>query len=633
MSRAGWGLFVLAVLVVAATLGGPVLSGDLWWHLSSGRWMLDQGALPKVDPFSFTAGDTPWILQEYGSQILFAWIEGLGGMLGIRVFGALVAAALLACVLVRARRELEVVWAAAAAALFAGLFALKWELRPHLLSAFFVLGFEALVVPRARATGRTAPTTVHLIGVALGACLWVQLHAEAMFAPIFALGLLLASAFGAAIGIDRPSDGSNRWKRPTSYLLLFGAALTGTLLSPLGIEPHRYALFGRSVPRQYIEEWFPGWVSPGDPRFAPFNLALFGLVTVGFVVTLGLALFHAVALMRRRTQLPVERLAFLAICLVMAFEARRFLWLLWFPLLEVLVLLARTGTARRVRIAPLALGLGALAILVSTHYPRGAWRNLVAGRFHEATDRELFPVGSADVLEEIEFRGNLYHPYEWGGYLGARLWPNARVFLDARTVLFEEIIPERWLAERDPAYGRQVFERRDVSAIVFKRLVNRDGRTVAWRPPNPDVDWIRGYADSAGVLWIRQDRANSLKALEQYFATLGIPFDVQTGFVELAAWVANPDWAERARVLPEVVAKSLAGEALSRARSGTASAMDWLELSERAFAVRMGRSARFAMGRALDSAALPPATRDKLRAQLTEGPVPEMLAILRQALG
>ncbi len=594
--------------------------------------MLDQGRLPATDPFSFTAGETPWILQEYGSQVVFARVEQSFGIGGLRVLGLILSVGLLGLVFRRARCVGAGAWTGAAVALFAALFALKWELRPHLLSAFFVLAFEAWAIPRVRRGPQDDPGLRVWMGTAIGACAWVQLHAEALFAPIFALGLLAAAAFGALTGIDHGSQEPKRWRRPARTLVLFVCALGGTLLSPLGVEPHRYALFRRSVPQQYIEEWFPGFVLPGDPRFVPFTWALFGLVATAFVVAGVLAVVQAGKLLRGRTELSLERLAFLAICLAMAFEARRFLWLLWFPCLEVLVAAGRSRGFWAKSFAPLGAGLATLAVLATTHYPRGAWRNLTSGRFAEDTDRLLFPVGPADVLAEIDFRGHIYHPYEWGGYLGARLWPAALVFLDARTVLFEEIIPERWLAERDPAYASQVFEERDVAAIVFKRLVIRDGQPVAWRPPDADRLWIRAFADAACELWIRSDRTAELAAIAEFWEQRGVPFDPSEGFVELAAWIAAPPWSEEFQILPEIAADQLAGPSLERARSDSALATDWLDLAERAFAVRLGRSARLACRRALERSDLSQADREVLLSRLSGARVPEWIAAVRQVV-
>src|SRR5690606_11065811 len=113
---------------------GPIASGDLFWHLEMGRWILEHRALPVQDPFSFTATQ-PAELQEYGSQTLFALTERALGLGGLRHVGALLGVVVLLVAYRTALRRLDLPLAVAATAFFALLSAYKWELRPQLLSA------------------------------------------------------------------------------------------------------------------------------------------------------------------------------------------------------------------------------------------------------------------------------------------------------------------------------------------------------------------------------------------------------------------------------------------------------------------------------------------------------------------
>ena len=44
------------VLFVPAVLG----DGDTYWHIAAGRWMLDNQAVLRIDPFSYTFAGHPW---------------------------------------------------------------------------------------------------------------------------------------------------------------------------------------------------------------------------------------------------------------------------------------------------------------------------------------------------------------------------------------------------------------------------------------------------------------------------------------------------------------------------------------------------------------------------------------------
>ncbi|MDF1800813.1 MAG: hypothetical protein P1V81_16685, partial [Planctomycetota bacterium] len=168
--------------ILLATLG-PITSGDLWWHLRTGEWILTEGKLPKTDPFSHTAGDTPWVLQEYGSQVLFALTHRLAGFVGLGLLGAGLSIATLLVAFRRVRLDLRMPWAAALVAIFALLFALKWELRPHLVSILFFFWLEANLFGRGSsggARGIQTPNTRRMLELFLISMVWVQLHAEAL---------------------------------------------------------------------------------------------------------------------------------------------------------------------------------------------------------------------------------------------------------------------------------------------------------------------------------------------------------------------------------------------------------------------------------------------------------------------
>ena len=59
----------VGLLVVLAFLGArgfsAVESYDFWWHLKTGEWITQEGTLPTVDPYSFTAPDRPYCKRNH----------------------------------------------------------------------------------------------------------------------------------------------------------------------------------------------------------------------------------------------------------------------------------------------------------------------------------------------------------------------------------------------------------------------------------------------------------------------------------------------------------------------------------------------------------------------------------------
>jgi len=350
------------------------------------------------------------------------------------------------------------------------------------------------------------------------------------------------------------------------------------------------------VPEKYIEEWFPLAVLPGDPRFPPLTVGLFVAVAVVFAAATALTLTQALGRVRaRRADLPAipwERIGLVALCVVMAFQARRFFFLLWFPALEALALTLRARPALAVaRSLPLAAALALALPLSRSHYAALArdadWR--------EPVNAALLPVHAARFVADSGLAGHLYHPYEWGGFLGFQLGRSCPVFIDGRTVLFEEVIEERWRAERDPTFAEQVFDRRDVGLIVFKRLVDHGQGATGWRPPEAHRDWIRVWADELAVVWLRADRREQVERAVAWWREQGVELDPVRGIVEAQVVAARPAWVRERRLLPPVVA-----DALAAAPAGDAPAARFAR-AELWQTCRMGRSARWELERLLDA--------------------------------
>jgi hypothetical protein len=433
--------------------------------------------------------------------------------------------------------------------------------------------------------------------------LWVQLHAEALFAPLLALAVCTGAAIGA--GLEKRG-----LRHAFAWLGMFAAALLGTMASPLFLAPHRYALLGRGVPQDFIEEWFRPWVLPLDPRFQPVTTALF----VAFWATLLIGAVFVLGRLRERLATPPteapqreqhlswERLAFLAGCMLFALSARRFFWLAWFPFFDMAAFYLRCsrdrlGDRQSERLenkwAPLAAAALLGCLLLPTHYPSSALSSLRSGKFAAVVDTALFPTHAADFAVSAGLQGNLYNPYEWGGYLGWKLGLAAPVYIDARTVLFEQVIVERWRAERDGAFRAEAFERRAVDLVVFKHFVDHGQGVRPWTPNAPGANhWIRAWTDQLAVIWVRRGSPNATHAIE-HWDSLGVAMDSGDGITEAAIAAAQPAYLRNFAMLPKDFLERLE-EAQQLARDAPHAREQHIRLARAVFWARsrMKRNAR-----------------------------------------
>src|ERR1022692_1453089 len=85
-------------LAGALSFAAPILNdGDTFWHLATGRWIIQHAAVPATDPFSFTFVGRPWVAHEWLSEVAMAgaWLAGGWGGLMLLVGLALGLTALL----------------------------------------------------------------------------------------------------------------------------------------------------------------------------------------------------------------------------------------------------------------------------------------------------------------------------------------------------------------------------------------------------------------------------------------------------------------------------------------------------------------------------------------------------------
>ena len=66
-----WAFLAIALPVLAALIA-PMSTVDLTYHLRAGAEILDSGAIPTVDTWTFTAAGQPWFDQQWGAQVVLA---------------------------------------------------------------------------------------------------------------------------------------------------------------------------------------------------------------------------------------------------------------------------------------------------------------------------------------------------------------------------------------------------------------------------------------------------------------------------------------------------------------------------------------------------------------------------------
>ncbi|MGQ0722182.1 MAG: tetratricopeptide repeat protein [Candidatus Eiseniibacteriota bacterium] len=447
-----------ASFLAAACALHPVSTPDLWWHLASGRWIVEHGEVPRHDVLSYTTTAHEWMNLQWLTDVALVRLWEWAGP-GALVLAAAACVMLTAVALVYAARAAG---AAAAAAGFASSLALlagaeRMEVRPEILS-WAGLAVTLLVVHRVRSGRRRLLSALPPM-----LALWANLHSLAFLGA----SVLLLHALLDALEPRLPERLRDPAVVPgsTGALLLVGVAGTAAILvNPWGwraLEFPRTLLerirgdvdvFGR------ILEFARPLDSPADPAL------LFAWIFAGV-----LALSFAALLPR----VPLTRLLAVAPFLLLALLARRNVALFAVAAAPVLAV-NLTEAARRFRVslpgATAGLATAATAAVLGTAVLGGAAPTLF-GIYRDpglVIEAGLFPEESLAELDEWGVSGPVFHDLDFGGYLTWRE-PSRPSFIDGRL----EVAGAEWLetyvrAHEDPAVWERVLQRWRPRALLLQ---------------------------------------------------------------------------------------------------------------------------------------------------------------------
>ena len=273
----------------------PILNdGDTLWQIRTGEWILDHHAIPSIDPFSYTAGDQPWVAHEWLAETAMALAWRTAGMPGIMVLAAAATGLTAAILLHHLRRFLPGIYAVMGLIVALANAAPSMLARPHLIAwPCLVLWCGGLIAARAN---RAAPS-FWLLPLML---LWVNLHGS------FMIGLLLPGAFLLEAMFDA---GTNPRRTFIDWACFTLAAWTVALLNPgfLAGELFPIHMLGMTS-LAWVGEWQPTDFSHIQPLemiiLAGLALGLSGKVRLPPVrLLMLLALIHGALSHGRNEQL------------------------------------------------------------------------------------------------------------------------------------------------------------------------------------------------------------------------------------------------------------------------------------------------------------------------------------------
>jgi hypothetical protein len=475
-----WPLIVGVLVYLYVIFAGADLlnDGDTFWHIATGQWILQHGAVPHVDPFSHTMPGAPWTAHEWLSEVLLATAQNIGGWTGVAALTGLMFSAAIAMLTRAVLKSLEPVYALLFATYAVLMTASHLLARPHILATPLMIIW---LIELVRASDERRRPALWLLPVMM---LWANMHGG------FTLGLALIGPFALeAVIAARQEQGAILMAK--SWAIFIALAVGSALVTPHGIQGIYYTwdvLFQMNYVLAHIGEW----QSPNFHGLQALEIWLLG----------GLAMFFFQGL-----RLPPVRLLLLLGLLHLALKHVRYIELLGLltPLFLATPLANQWQQRRQIqkqvdtldrffqRLAQPA-GFGAVGLTLGFLLSLTLWlANIKPIQVNEANA----PIQAIKAMQTQGLPGPVLNDYGWGGHL---IYADIAPFIDGRADMYRDVFFKTYLealALKEPNGLSHLLNQYKVQWT----LLPPDSPAVTLLDHMPE--WRRFYTDKVAVVHIR----------------------------------------------------------------------------------------------------------------------------------
>lgn len=475
-------LLFSAAAVYEAIHPSALFSTDVWWHLRTGLWMLQNHAFPRTGLFS-QYPELPWIASSWGYEVLLASAYQLFGLRAIPILlmGLKVALAVVTFLLARMGRA--DVWTAVLLSAIAQYLIPGLQPVPSVLSILF-FGVQLLVLVQSRRSGELGS----LLWLPPLFFVWANLHIQ------FVGGLLLLVLFLVALILEQGLRSSGvAWlsDRILPLPLAKVGAISGLSVLCTLATPYTIHLFPDVVRGLYSRASFQYGVEMRSMSFRrPQEFVLMLLVMAAFF-----------ALGRRRSLEVFELLALVA-GTVIAFRIQRDAWLALLPAVAVLndgfclEEVSREARSFAPRWEKPVAGLLTMTIVVAAalHLPD---RPTLMKRINQK-----FPVKACDFIISNHLPQPLFNTYSWGGFLTWYL-PDYPVAIDGRVDLYGDEVIDSYF---QVISGKERLDSNTSLASARTLLLERQSgmADALIRLPVLNSQYRKLYSDDLAAVFVRQ---------------------------------------------------------------------------------------------------------------------------------
>ena len=524
-------VFILFFVFALGVFMVDVWDPDFWWHLATGKWIVEHGGLPNEDPFSFTTlqqdpyAATNWvklILQQYWlAQVAFYKIYSLFGFAGISVLRALILTCTVGIIVLILRyHKVHSVLTLLTAALSILILRGSTGERPQLFSFLFAALLLYLLeryrgsefggrspereaespehgITDSRPPGReSARYSLYAIPFLMAA--WSNVHGGYIYGVV-TISIYISSGWLEML-IERRKGKKDFGMRPLVLLTAVGIiAVAAACVNPNTyhgmIDHFRYR------PTAYmmkISEMQPTYLLYREkPEYFGMLILLTLLILIDIIKRKRVDIHH-ILLFLFNTSLSLDAARFtpffgISGSFLLGIYLKRIVPIQWLE--------------KRRWLEGAALVMVSLVIAGAFFFGEGV---SIRSLYRTGVSYGMYPYGSAQFLKTLPPR-KIFNPYTWGGYLIWTLYPEFKVFIDGRG-LNQEIFAQYSEVISLTGPGRQsgrpkwkaILDGYNIDYLLLAPLMDFASDWSLINAVVDDENWSLIYADNSSLVFVRK---------------------------------------------------------------------------------------------------------------------------------
>jgi hypothetical protein len=504
----------------SVNMGFSLNDPDLYWHLKTGDYVLENWEVPDVDPFPFTTPRPLTTEQKIGlrsqwlGQVIFYLSYSIGGYLGVGVFrNLLIVLPMVVLYIWLLRRGVGISSAIAVIslpALFLSLQLFYAFERPQGLSFSIVL-ITIILLERVRRKCWEPGKDISFILLPITTALWANIHAGFLVGNLILMIYFASEILKTAYHKIRKTGKTNI--RPIFYALCFISILTSFL------NPNTYQLFYTyfsGLAAMFLRDFSrtitgdgASWVTDVVLEYKPLvyfytNLNYKWLLFY-WIFTAVLYLSMIVKYIFRRSFDVAE---FLTVTLIVTF-ANYYARGLMFSLTVMPLYLGKTiieSELPKLKFKALSRGAVAAVLALSIGFCTYSYKKSPMFFRPSVTDSWVtpwYPTPLTEFLKANHIAPPMYNYYTWGGFLIWNLYPQYQVFIDGRAI--DNLVNRTAdsMLKLYPGWNEQL-EAYHINFVVIPVIFRESGHIIPLAPALAyDDRWKLVYVKNNSVIFVR----------------------------------------------------------------------------------------------------------------------------------